>query len=70
MEHQYARYMRTFYVFDVSEFTLFWQQNNAGASTISSSQEHLVNTVEFSNYPLTGAWDGFWWAVVTMTTVG
>jgi hypothetical protein len=33
-------------------------------------QDHVGNPDEFPKRFTEGVWEGFWWAVVTMTTVG
>jgi hypothetical protein len=37
---------------------------------IFSFQEHWSNAEEFPRPFIRGVFEGFWWAVVTMTTVG
>ena len=39
-------------------------------SLSASCQDHPSNPGEFPPPFLRGSWEGFWWALVTMTTVG
>ena len=34
------------------------------------SKDTVRNPVEFPNSFIEGSWEGFWWAFITMTTVG
>ncbi len=38
--------------------------------TLPSVQDHHANPEEFPKPFVRGMFEGFWWAVVTMTTVG